>query len=267
MLPSDHARLNFLSDEAWVTFESWAGDGAGLVGDDRARRNLLSSQPLAFNLFGPFTNNPDPLLPWVRTVDPDADTVQAVRLEWAPPKSETFGGGSAFDAFVVYAAGDSHRLLGIECKYAETLAQTSIKSILRHRYAEGPHAGMRPPSYVKYQSYVEDSGRWKASAAEHLDVPNLRQFWLNTMLAQRVAEKDGFEFGTSIVLTCQHDRDAWSATRDVRTWLTNPADLRWYSYEALLGTLRDQVWAPEFVRRYLDFSPVAHHLAPDDPRR
>lgn len=266
MLPPEHARLNFLSDQAWKAFDSWASDGAGLVGGDRAQRNLMSSQPLAFNLFGPFIDEPGPLVPWLRTVDPDASDVEELRLEWAPPARETFGGGSAFDVFVAYSAGAERRMLGIECKYAENLSKTSIKSILRHRYTEGRRAGQRPPSYEHYQSYTEDSGLWKPQAAQHLDVAPLRQFWLNSLLAQRVAEVRGFEFGTSVVLACQHDLAAWSATRDVRAHLVDPAGLRWYSYEALLGTLRDQAWAPEFVRRYLDFSPISNQLAQDDPR-
>jgi hypothetical protein len=267
MLPPDAAQLNFLSDPARHAFDSWAGKGAGLVSDDRARRNLLSSQPLAFNAFGPFINNPRPLLPWLRTVDPDASDMASVRLEWAPPKQETFGGGSAFDVFVTYRAGASRRMLGIECKYAEDLSKTSIKSIRDYRYKKGPRVGQRPPSYVQYESFTDGSGHWKPNAADQLDVPRLRQFWLNTMLCQRVAETRGYESQISLVLTCQHDTAAWAATRDVRAQLANPAELKWYSYEALLGTLTHLDWASEFVRRYLNFSPVLDHLAPDDPRR
>ena len=266
MLSAEDAPRNFLSDDARQAFESWATDGAGLVGDDRARRNLMSSQPLAFNLFGPFVTNGSPLLPWVRTIDTDATEIGEVRLEWAPPRHTTFGGGSAFDAFISYRTENGQRFLGIECKYAENLASSSIKSILKHRYAKGPREGQRPASYIEYENYTKTSGHWNRGASDHLDTTRLRQMWLNAMLAQRVGETSDLGGGTSVMLSCQHDHGAWAATRDVRRHLTEPAQLRWTSYEALLGTLHAVDWAPQFVKRYLDFAPVREHLGPDDPR-
>jgi hypothetical protein len=267
MIPAENAHMNFLSDGARQAFESWATDGAGLVGDDRARRNLMSSQPLAFNLFGPFVTDGSPLLSWIRTIDTDATDVVEVRLEWAPPRNTTFGGGSAFDVFISYSAETAQRFLGIECKYAENLASSSIKSIVKHQYTNGPRKGQRPESYVNYEDYTQTSGHWKPGASDHLDTARLRQIWLNVMLAQRVSETREYDGGTSVMLTCQDDHGAWAATREVRRHLTQPAQLRWTSYEALLGTLHGVEWAPQFVNRYLNFGPVREHLGLDDPRR
>ena len=100
-----------------------------------------------------------------------------------------------------------------------------------------------------------------------LDASKLRQFWLNTMLAQKVVDVGGYERGTSVVMACSHDRAAWSATRDVRAQLEAADSLRWAPYEALVGTLHNYEWTSEFVRRYLNFSPVADQLAERDPRR
>ena len=42
--------------------------GAGLIQESRLRCNLLSSQPLCFNLFGYLAAHPKALLPWVQKV-------------------------------------------------------------------------------------------------------------------------------------------------------------------------------------------------------
>lgn len=63
---------------------------------------------------------------WVRTIDPDADELTRIRLEWAPPRQDHFNGGSAFDAFVEYEAAGRPRFIAVECKYAEHLADNRI---------------------------------------------------------------------------------------------------------------------------------------------
>lgn len=100
--------------------------GPGIIQEERLRRNMLSSQPLCFNLFGYLSEHPATLLPWVRQLSPDAAEVIEVRLEWAPADKPL--GGSAFDAFVEYALSGGRRgFFGIECKYAENLARAQPK--------------------------------------------------------------------------------------------------------------------------------------------
>jgi hypothetical protein len=247
--------LNFLSEEAAAAAESRlvGGDNSGIVEPDRLLRNLLSSQPLCFNLFGHFQRDPSPLLPWVRTIDPEASIVTKIRLEWAPPRQEHFGGGSAFDAFVEYEASGRGRFLGIECKYAEDLADSSIK--------------VRQP----YFDFTETRHHWREGAADRLDSKSLRQFWLNTLLAQSLVERmEHFESGTGIVMACAADIAARRATGLVRSELHEPDRwLRWVPYEEMLAAIVDPAsaaWKSKFTARYLDFSPVAHLLTTSDPR-
>ncbi len=58
----------------------------------------------------------------------------------------------------------------------------------------------------------------------------------------------------------------------VRTDLEEPSKwLTWSSYETLIDIAAQDpalaTWATTFKTRYLDFTPVAHLLAPDDRRR
>lgn len=48
--------LNFVSYAAWAAYRAPTGSGK-VVKRDRCQRNLLSSQPMAFNLFGPLTGH------------------------------------------------------------------------------------------------------------------------------------------------------------------------------------------------------------------
>lgn len=243
--------LTVAAEEA-VTDRLAEGQHSGIIASDRLYRNLLSSQPLAFNLFGPFTHDPDGLLGWVATIDAAATEVTGVHFEWAPPKDQHFGGGSAFDVFVTYRARGRIRFLGVECKYAEDLRASGIKVRDTYRHFTDAHQG------------------WRDGAAQRLDQPHLRQFWLNTLLTQSLADNDDYETGTCVVLTSAADSAACDAVDAVRAEVVHPdAWLRWSSYEEVLAliTPASADWVDTFRRRYLDFRPVAHLLDDQDPRQ
>lgn len=243
MLPLDAERsANFLSPEAHAAAEALLarGAGPGIVDEDRLLRNLLSSQPTCVNLFGPFVVDPDGLTGWVRSLDPECERVTEVRLEWAPPRGEHFDGGSAFDAFVEYVTHTGTRFVGVETKYAENLAASriSVRQV--------------------YRDFTEDSGFWSGGADRRLDTPALRQFWLNTLLAQSLREvgHDGtsYEHGLEVVVACAADESAALATHRVRGELHDPDGwLRWVPYEDVLAHLDPSIpWVDDFRARYLD---------------
>jgi hypothetical protein len=211
----------------------------GILEPGRMRRNLLSSQPLCFNLFGYLRADPDALLPWVRMLAPAAFEVVSIDLESAPVQDPI--GGSAFDAFVSYRL-PRNRLgfVGIECKYAEDLKKSQTK---RAR-----------PEYTAATA----GGPWLADAADALDVTGLRQFWYNTLLADQVlttVEGPNFVEGHSVVLALAADHKARRAASDVAQHRKRPEFLRFYSIEDVVASVEghDQ-WADLFTRRYLDLS-------------
>lgn len=257
MLPLDAPRgANFLTEPAaTAAFDRLAEPGgSGIIEEDRLVRNLLSSQPACFNLFGPFVDEPNRLLPWVQRIDAEATSVSEVRFEWAPPKAEHFGGGSAFDAFVAYRAGEAERFLGVECKYAENLAASPYKP-------RDVHGDWTTPAHG-----------WRDDALDRLQARHRWQLWLNTLLAQSLVAKDQrWDDGTAVVVACAADEKAKAATDEVRVELDEPDRwLRWSPYEDVLTAVGDagpDGWANRFRRRYLDFTPVAHLLASGDSRR
>jgi hypothetical protein len=225
MLPvgEAYARLNFLSDEAATAAEARLAErgSGGLVNPDRLRRNLLSSQPLCFNLFGHVASQPSTLVPWLRSLGLDAAEVTAVRLEWAPPREQHFDGGSAFDAFVEYRRpDDALGFVGVECKYAEDLRKTDVKQVRD-----------------EYRTFTAQSGHWRDGAAERLDSSGTRQLWLNTLLAQSLAATPRYAEGTCVVVACRADEAAYIFVNQVRGQLVDESWLRWSPYEVLLETL------------------------------
>ena len=179
--------------------------------EDRLRRFLLSSQPMCFNLFGQLQaeQRREALLPWVRRVSPGAVRVTRVEIEWAPPAEDHFRGGSAFDAFVEYDTLDGGRgFLGVECKYHEDLRKSDV-----------------PKVRDVYKSFTADSGLWREGAVEQLDRMGLRQFWLNTLLAQSLlAEDDRYSEGVCVVTACQADQSAHAHSRRCKLNSWRPPD-------------------------------------------
>ncbi len=257
MLPLDaKPDANFLDARiaAAVDARLDEGDHSGIINRDRLRRNLLSSQPACFNLFGPFVERPNDLLGWVQSLDATAVWVDGVRFEWAPPRAEHFDGGSAFDAFVTFTTeAGGRRFVGIECKYAEDLSRSSIT--------------VRPT----YCDFTASCSWWRDGAAVRLQAARLRQLWLNTLLAQSLVSRGGgvFEAGLVAVVALRADQSAERATAEVRSELTEPDRwLRWAPYESVLEqVIGHDGWKAAFSRRYIDFAPVVHLLAENDQRR
>lgn len=240
MLPAGTGlRPNLMTDEAVASAEAAIADlkaskRPGLIQQDRLERNLLSSQPLCFNLFGHLAATPEALLPWVRSLCPAAAQVLDVRLEWAPEHGNT--GGSAFDAFVEYVTDSGARgFLGVECKYAENLAQAQPK-----------------PAADKYVSETR-AGAWIAGASDRLDKPRLRQFWYNQLLAQRVLRDAGFSEGVGVVVACSDDQPAREAVQLVAAELKDRDSFVFSPLEDVVNSVTGHdEWRLAFTERHLD---------------
>lgn len=221
----------------------------GIIHPDRLKRNLLSSQPLCFSIFGHLSETPDALLPWVKTMLPEAERVSEVRLEWAPSADAL--AGSAFDSFVeVELRGGRRGFLGIECKYAEKLTESQ-----------------RRPASAKFKERTRESG-WRDEAVAVLDLHGLRQLWYNQLLAQAVTRGGGYSVGLGVVLACDADRAARDAVAAVRGQLLAPDTMTFRPLEGLVSSVTGHDdWRSRVWERYFDFSPIRDRLRSDDPRR
>jgi len=135
------AGRNFLSPEvAHLVRREMAYQEAGaLIDQRRLYGNLLSSMPLAFNLFAPLRLNRDLAAKVVRSLIPGIDLVQVLHVwfEHSPGRGriELTGDRTAWDVAIVYERADGERgLLAIEQKYSE--GGNEPASDLSERYNE-----------------------------------------------------------------------------------------------------------------------------------
>lgn len=217
----------------------------GTVDTDRLMRNMLSSMPLCFNLFGYLRQHPDEAAQGLAAILAlDVDKVLNVCVEWAPDRDVHLRDRTAFDAFVVYLRGDGRRaFLGVETKYTEPFSPTRHDSKHYDRVTRDPASGFKPGAEMRLRE------------------PATNQLWRNALLVHSLRSTDEFADGHVVVLFCKGDPAAEKAIAGLERELDEPAALlRTATYEdvvsqfaAIPGCRR---WASEFQRRYLDTSPV-----------
>jgi len=216
----------------------------------RLVRNMLSSQPLCFSLFGHFDAHRavaagvlDAVLPW------SVEEIEDIVVEHAPiAAAERLGGQSgpdhsAFDAMLLLRGVNGRLMIGVETKYTEPFS--------RRRYEKA--------------SYTEITDRTDAwflpGAAAVAAAPATNQLWRNLMLAQE-SSRDAKRHGAVVVLTVAKDRGARTAVAGMRGLLKDPdARLCHVLLEDVIAVATAEPsladWAARFSRRYLDLSLAA----------
>lgn len=239
---------NFLTDHIWEVVQDRIGQGGG-VERYRCLYNLLSSQPMCFNLFGQFVGRPQIATPLFSALLPDVvGEVEDVRIEWAPePKGRYLDDATSFDAFVeVRRASDGARgFLAIETKLTEPFSQKWYD--IEHR-----------PAYGRLMSRTD--GPWVAEAEQQVTDPRWNQLWRNHMLAISLVEDEEcpYEFGVPIVVHHPLDARGVEAIIGYRELLQDPLSVRCFDlrqivdrWRSLIVTEEDRQWVDRFDVRYL----------------
>lgn len=118
--------------------------GDRLIEESRLRHNLLSSQPLCFNLFGELKLHLDKALIFFNLLYEDYfKSIDDIKFEYNPARRDPrlTGDRSAFDVFIEYTSNSGKKgFIGIEVKYAENLREgaDSAKSILEKQFCNEP---------------------------------------------------------------------------------------------------------------------------------
>ena len=239
--------LNFLAPSAYhhaLERAKAVRESGGTLEEDRLYRNMLSSMPLCFNIFGSIGTHPA-FVKLIRTLlDPDALVVDEVQCEWAPqPPAAYLNDRSAFDAFVTYQiVGGAPAFIGVETKYTEPFS---------------PKAYSRP----EYDAVTGQSNWFKAGAADVLGKGPTNQLWRTVMLAAAM-ELKGRGRGRVLLLSCEDDSKAAECAAAVADELTEPDRLTHATYERLVESAVESqdpdlaAWADRFALRYLDPSSV-----------
>lgn len=206
----------------------------------RLRTNLMSSQPLCFNIFGQFAAQPESAARVLsRTLDIQIESVDEVLVEHAPPTAKTrLGDKTSFDAFVRFTHPGGHGFLGVETKYTEPFSAPEYES----------------EAYL--QATNDPEGWFSPSAADIAKETSTNQLWRNCLLAQLTEQTDMPVTGSVVVLSLRDDPHAEAAVRGVRSILKEPkrrllhASLEDLAEHALHEPAL-RAWAFMFRSRYL----------------
>lgn len=233
--------LNFLTPAAYQHAQERmvaVQNEGGTLAPDRLVRNMLSSMPLCFNIFGSLRTMEGFAELLAVTIDPEASSVTDTVCEWAPPKAEHLNDRSAFDAIVRYetAAGEQ-RFLGVETKYTETFSPRKYEN-------------------ERYQPLTETCGWFVPEAFNALSASPAKQLWRTVMLAASYTKSSGAQ-GRAVVLSLAEDTKAAAAVQQVKEQLTHPARLVHVTLERLVQAASSNGdpavvdWAERFQHRYL----------------
>lgn len=216
---------------------------------ERLYRNLLSSMPLVFNLFGPLKRNPELATRVMRLVLPGfTGTVTQVLFEHSPGRGNpAFSADyTAFDAFVRYRTEDGKRgFIAIEQKYTETLQETS------------------QPTRPHLDHLSEQSGLYKDPSADTLRTNPCQQLWREHLLAASMIQRSIYDEGTLIVIA---PRLNWYAQNGIAAYarhLKKP-EVHQPSFTGIylerfieaIGTAGEPAFAQRLHQRYCDFARI-----------
>ena len=212
----------------------------------RIFNDLLSSQPLCFNLFGELQQDLDLATTVFRGVSSDrVHSVTAIEFEHSPGRGDEryTGDNSAFDVYVTYETNQGgNGFIGIEVKYHESL----VGKAARHR--------------SRYDEVAETMGCFREEALSDLKTQPLQQIWRDHMLAGIHLHQDHFDDGFFVFLYPKGNLHCAAATEAYSGCLSNGDSFAAWTLEYVAAAIKgntDDAWIDRFIDRYLNFDKLA----------
>jgi hypothetical protein len=215
------------------------GDGK-LFGEPRIFDDLLSSQPLCFNLFGELKRDLALASRAMHRLLPDRiKNVQRIEFEHSPGRRDQryTADRSAFDVYVEYeGTGGKKGFLGIEVKYHEDMND-----------ALAPHR-------ERYDQVAVGMGSFHASRLADLRLKPINQLWRDHMLAGSMILADGWKAGMFVVLYPSENAHAATAIANYEACLADTSTFGAWTLESFVSALEAEGpggWVAELRDRYL----------------
>ncbi len=231
--------LNFLAPDIFQLARQRAAAGTGAVDEFRLMRNMLSSQPMAFNLFGKLALNHDLATELTRALwGAHVKRVTDVRFEWAPrPADEYLDDRTAFDVFIEYE-GDGGRagFIGIEVKLTEPFS--------RRRYDK-----------PTYRRWMTPNSPWRIASHEAVADIEHNQLWRDHLLAWSMLQHPSRRFRSGHLSVVFHPEDhrCRGVIDRYRTLLRSHATFSAFDLSQVISAWRPFAgeWLESFAERYL----------------
>lgn len=243
------AGRNFINDKIFTYVKNRIAEDSLHIEPRRLLNNMLSSQPMCFNLFAPLAMNLNLATKLVSAM-PGFETVlkvTSVKLEYAPPKENMLNDGTSFDAWIeFYRDNGQYGFIGIETKLTEPFSQKEYQC---NEY---------------YRRWVNDSdGWWLPGSYNHFNDKNFNQLWRNHLLSYALLHcpESRYNEAYSVVILHPMDGKCQSAYRlysdkltpkGINTLLNWPLDDLITTWKPLVETDDERSWLRSFSRRYLE---------------
>ena len=215
-----------------------------MFGYPRLFEDLLSSQPLCFNLFGPLKLDLDLATHLAKGLWPErVDRVTAVHFEFSPGRWDPgyLNNGTAADVLFEHSLpGGGRGVIAIEVKYHEDLRGKPYR--MKLRYAE----------------IYRDSGAFIDEIPPALERPPLQQILLDHLLVLAMRETDRLD-SALFVLTAPADNQAVTDAISRYGKLLDPSTTRTMQYLTLedlvtaVSRVTSSRWISDFSARYLGY--------------
>lgn len=217
------------------------GDQDKLYGKPRIFNDLLSSQPLCFNLFGELSADLDLATRTCQSLWPGVvGEVTAIEFEWSPGRGDPrfLENRSAFDIAVFHTTPKGGRgFIGIEMKYHENLRVSAATP--RSRYDEVAAA----------------SNVFLEHRADALRRPPLQQIWLDHLLALSMLQADdSFDVGRFVFVYPAINNRCEKISTEYEQHIDKPDSFQRLTIETIVEEIRRagaDAWIDEFEDRYL----------------
>jgi len=245
-------KCNFLTDKikTLVQYHVYLShQNNKLISEPRIWENMLSSQPLAFNLFGELHFDLKLATRFFKKRHPDTVAeVTNVLFEHSPGRGniDYTGDHSAFDVFIEFTTKDKQLgFIGIEVKYAENMSDSkgSCDSIFKDHGAR----------YIKLS---QQSNIFKTGAIDYLKNQPLQQVWRDHLLA--ISTLKDYDTGFFVFLYPKDNKDCERVVTDYEKYLlSDTSNCRFVpetieTYLKVLSNCSKADWIKDFSKRYLD---------------
>lgn len=218
-----------------------------LIDQERLYRNMVSSHPATFNVFGPLKLDPKLASSVARRLCPDlVRKVTGVLFEHSPARRHLAftNDRTAFDVLIKAQTTSGHGFLAIESKLTETMQETPAR--LRARYDELSRA----------------CGLFKDPDHPDLRAAPLNQLWRQSMLAAAMVQNGLYSAGRFIVVAPALNGRVWNAVAQFQSHLLVDDPVVTFdaiTLESVIEAIRKagaKETASLLHERYVDFSPL-----------
>ena len=239
---------NFLTPGIFEVAKRRLAEDNGVVERFRLLHNMLSSQPMCFNLFGPLVQDLELATRLMAALLPgDVAQVLAVKLEFGPePTSAYLGDKTAFDAYVEWRTPDGAlEFMGFETKLSEPFSQKVYDR-------------------AEYRRWMTGDSPWLPEASDSVADVRHNQLWRDHLLAVAHRQQPAMNWRRGRLAVVRHPLDlecADTAARYRRLLREGDDSFMEFTLEQIVGawagvvrTEAESAWLRVFQLRYLELS-------------